>query len=74
MKPFVLDLKDFFSSTCKNCNKKFKLFEKRYVVSYGEFLEIKICCDCAKSAEEAHNLSSKFIESSRPEAPNTIKL
>ena len=74
MKPFVLNSKSIFTSTCKNCNKKFKLFEKKYVVSYGEFLEINICYNCAKSPEEALNLASKFIESSRPKAPNTIKV
>ena len=74
MKSFVSNCKTILTPTCTNCNKKLSMFEKKYVVSYGEFLEIKICCDCAKSAEEAHNLSSKFIESSRPEAPNTIKL
>lgn len=73
MKPSVSNFKTILTSTCANCNKKFKLFEKKYVVSYRDFLEFNICYDCAKSPEEALNLSSKFIESSRPKAPNTIK-
>ena len=73
MKPSVLDLKAIFTSTCKNCNKKLSMFEKKYVVSYGDFLKFTICCDCAKTPEDALNLSSKFIETSRPEAPKTIK-
>ena len=68
MKPFVLKRKTIFTSTCKNCNRKFKFLEKKYTVFYGEFLIY-----CANSPKEALNLSSRILNTSRPQAPTPTK-
>ena len=73
MKPFLLNSKTIFTSTFKNINRKFKFLEKKYTVFYGEFLEFNICYDCANSPKEALNLSSRILNTSRPQAPTPTK-